>query len=121
LRTPMCIEEFRRASKGIADFRQRLYWEHFRQVRVVLPPIEEQRAIAQRIQLETTAIDRVIVSIKASIDRLHELRSALITAAVTGQIDVATWGKRGTTDRQLDAIEANMAAAAQPERQQVRA
>lgn len=121
LRTPMCIEEFRRASKGIADFRQRLYWEHFRQVRVVLPPIEEQRAIAQRIQLETTAIDRVIVSIKASIDRLHELRSALITAAVTGQIDVTTWGKRGTTDRQLDTIEANMAAAAQPERQQVRA
>jgi type I restriction enzyme S subunit len=35
LRTPMWIEEFRRASKGIADFRQRLYWEHFRQVRVV--------------------------------------------------------------------------------------
>ena len=37
--------------------------------------------------------------------RLRELRSALITAAVTGQIDVATWGKRGETDRRLEAIE----------------
>ena len=50
-----------------------------------------------------------------------EFRAALITAAVTGQIDVATWGKRGETDRRLDDIESNMAAAVQPERQQVRA
>ena len=106
----MCIEEFRRASKGIADFRQRLYWEHFRQVRVVLPPIEEQRAIAQRIQLETAAIDRVIVPIEASIDRLRELRASLITAAVTGQIDVATWGKHGETGPRLDRIEEKMRA-----------
>jgi type I restriction enzyme, S subunit len=42
LRTSMCIEDFRRASKGIADFRQRLYWDHFRQVRVMLPPLKEQ-------------------------------------------------------------------------------
>ncbi len=35
--------------------------------------------------------------------------SLLITAAVTGQIDVATWGKRGETDRRLDKIEEEMA------------
>lgn len=60
-------------------------------------------------------------AIRYSIERLRERRSALITAAVTGQVDVATYGKRGTTDRQLDTIESNMAAAAQPERQQARA
>ena len=43
--------------------------------------------------------------IAASIDRLREFRSALITAAVTGQIDVSTWGKKGMTDRRLDQIE----------------
>ena len=43
--------------------------------------------------------------IAASIDRLREFRSALITAAVTGQIDVSTWGKQGTSDRRLDRIE----------------
>ena len=38
-----------------------------------------------------------------SIDRLKEYRSALITAAVTGQIDVTSWTKSGTNDHQLDA------------------
>lgn len=110
LRTSMCIEEFRRASKGIADFRQRLYWEHFRQVRVVLPPLEEQRRIAQKVGEVSKTIARVLEPIETSIDRLREFRSALITAAVTGQIDVAAWGKRGETDRRLDKIEEELAA-----------
>ena len=50
-------------------------------------------------------VRRVIYRTKTSIDRLREYRSALITAAVTGQIDVSTWGKQGTTDRRLDQIE----------------
>lgn len=41
---------------------------------------------------------------------MNEFRAALITAAVTGQIDVATWGKRGQTDRRLDKIEEAMRA-----------
>ena len=45
-----------------------------------------------------------------SIDRLREFRAALITAAVTGQIDPETWSCRGTTDRRLDQIEAEMGA-----------
>ena len=105
LRTSMCIEEFRRTSKGIADFRQRLYWEHFRQVRVVLPPLEEQRLIAQKVGKILKMIGEVVEPIEASIDRLREFRSALITAAVTGQIDVSTWGKQGTADGRLDRIE----------------
>ena len=40
-----------------------------------------------------------------SIGRLREFRSALITAAVTGQIDVSTWSNQGTSDRRLDQIE----------------
>ena len=43
--------------------------------------------------------------IAASMDRLREFRSALITVAVTGQIDVSTWGKHGTTGHRLDQIE----------------
>lgn len=45
-----------------------------------------------------------------SIERLREFRASLITAAVTGQIDVATWGKQGHTDRRLDEIEEAMRA-----------
>ncbi|MFG6554975.1 restriction endonuclease subunit S [Sulfitobacter sp. 1A16808] len=45
-----------------------------------------------------------------SINLLTEARSAMITAAVTGQIDVTTWGKQGQTDRRLDQIEEAMRA-----------
>jgi type I restriction enzyme S subunit len=88
---------------------------------VVLPPLDEQGEIVQQIQTILAPIERAQSMVSASIDHLHEFRSALITAAVTGQIGVATWGKRGTTDRRLEGIESDMAAAAQPERKQVRA
>lgn len=109
LRTSMCIEEFRRASKGIADFRQRLYWEHFRQVSVVLPPLEEQRRIAKKVGEVSQTISKVVEPIELSVNRLREFRVALIAAAVTGEIDVATWRKRGETDRRLDQIQDGMA------------
>jgi type I restriction enzyme S subunit len=105
LRTPMWIEEFRRASKGIADFRQRLYWEHFRQVRVLLPPIEEQVAIAEGITALSNQVEKLLLPIEASVEHLREFRSSLITAAVSGKIDISTW-QRGSTDRYLEAIEA---------------
>lgn len=87
----------------------------------LLPPIDEQRAILAELDTRVGAYDALREATRKSVETLREHRSALITAAVTGQIDVATWGKRGTTDRRLDAIETDMAAAAQPERQQVRA
>ena len=109
LRTPMWIEEFRRVSKGIADFRQRLYWEHFRMVPILVPPLREQERIASAIAANNRRLDRVRQKVSESIDRLTELRASLITAAVTGQIDPATYRRHGTTDRALEKIEAEMA------------
>lgn len=88
LRTPQAIEEMRRYSKGIADFRMRLYWEHFRNVSVALPPLEEQDAILNHTARETSRIDGLIHETERSIDLLKEKRAALITAAVTGKIEV---------------------------------
>ena len=50
------------------------------------PPEYEQRAIINTIQNSLTAMDDATESVQASIERLTEYRSALITAAVTGQI-----------------------------------
>lgn len=110
LRTPSCVEQFRRASKGIADFRQRLYWEHFRQVQLVLPTFDEQVEIAAYIEREQAQIAPTVSKTQESIDRLKEYRSALITAAVTGQIDVSTYATSGATDRRLDTIQEEMGA-----------
>jgi len=108
LRTPLWIEEFRRASKGIADFRQRLYWENFRQIYVVLPPIEEQVLIVNEIEKKSQSIGNLVEKVKLSIEKLQELRTSLITEAVTGQLDIKSWKKRGSTDKCLDNIEEAM-------------
>ena len=50
--------------------------------------MEEQSAIANFLDRETAKIDRMVAKVEAAIDRLREYRTALITAAVTGKIDV---------------------------------
>ena len=49
---------------------------------------DEQRAIAGFLDRETAKIDGLVSKIHEAIDRLKELRAALISAAVTGRIDV---------------------------------
>ena len=52
------------------------------------PSLEEQQAIASAIDRETSRIDALITKTQRSINLLKERRSAFITAAVTGQIDL---------------------------------
>jgi restriction endonuclease S subunit len=53
-----------------------------------LPPIDEQRAIADFLDRETAKLDALLARIREGIERLKEYRTALISAAVTGKIDV---------------------------------
>ncbi|MFF0532732.1 hypothetical protein ACFYT3_30695 [Nocardia amikacinitolerans] len=53
-----------------------------------LPSVDEQRRIVTHLQSETAKIDQLIAETEQLIDLARERRSALITAAVTGQIDV---------------------------------
>ena len=54
-----------------------------------LPPSEEEQlAIAERIAFATSKIDSISERTERSMLLLKERRSALITAAVTGQIDL---------------------------------
>jgi type I restriction enzyme S subunit len=62
-------------------------------LRVPVPPLDEQAAIARFLDGETDETRRLIDVTRASIDLLRESRSALITAAVTGQIDVREYSK----------------------------
>jgi type I restriction enzyme, S subunit len=52
------------------------------------PPLPEQHAIAHYLDNETRMINRMITKVEATIERLQEYRTALISAAVTGKIDV---------------------------------
>ena len=62
--------------------------EKFGGLSIALPPPNEQRAIAAFLYQETARIDALIEKIRKSIELLCEYRTALITAAVTGKIDV---------------------------------
>lgn len=53
-----------------------------------VPPLEEQKAIVDFVRGERSRIDALIAKVREAIDHLKELRSALISAAVTGKIDV---------------------------------
>ena len=55
---------------------------------IPLPPESEQDDLLQYIISETNRIDTLISTTESSIELLKERRSALITAAVTGQIDL---------------------------------
>jgi type I restriction enzyme S subunit len=55
---------------------------------VSIPPLQEQRTIAAYLDRETAKIDALIDKAEAMIERLQEYRTALISAAVTGKIDV---------------------------------
>ena len=88
LRTPQAIEELRRHSHGVTDFRMRLYWDEFKAIKIALPPLEEQRAIREFISSEVAKIAALIAETETAIGLLNERRMALISAAVTGKIDV---------------------------------
>ena len=52
------------------------------------PPFSEQRAIAAFLDHETAKLDALAAKVEEAIARLKEFRIALISAAVTGRIDV---------------------------------
>lgn len=88
LRTPNAVEQMRRYSQGVTDFRLRLYWDEFKNLRVPCPPAAEIKALLDHVgQIELTASSIEAEALQL-IDLLRERRSALISAAVTGQIDV---------------------------------
>jgi len=59
-----------------------------RKIQLPIPPLPEQRAIADFLDRQTAKIDRMVSLEEAVIGRMQEYRSALITATVTGKIDV---------------------------------
>lgn len=54
----------------------------------IMPPIEEQKKIASYLTYGTTQIDKLIAEAHSAISLIRERRTALISAAVTGKIDV---------------------------------
>lgn len=89
MKSSLYIQALRLTSNFIRDG-QDLNFGHVRKVKLPKPDIREQAAIADHIKAETARIDGLISLTERSIELLREKRAALITAAVTGKIDVRT-------------------------------
>lgn len=66
---------------------------------VPAPPDGEQQAIADYLDRETAKLDALVAKIEIAIERLREYRSALITAAVTGKVDVRSARRPAPAER----------------------
>lgn len=80
--------QVRRAISGADGLANNLPLSKLRGFEMHFPSLEEQRRIAAYLDGQTAKIDMLIVETERFIELARERRSALITAAVTGQIDV---------------------------------
>ncbi len=88
-RIPVFAQEVTRYSKGVWSSRLRLYPEGFFETFWPVPPLGEQEQIVAHIAEERAKIDKLATATERSIILLKERRSALIAAAVTGQIKIS--------------------------------
>ena len=89
LRSPNATREMQRYSRGIADFRLRLYWPEFKNIRIPCPPLEEQKRIADMLDEKCGEIDAVIADKERLIADLETYKKSLIFEVVTGKREVA--------------------------------
>ena len=87
-RIPIFVQQMDRFSKGITDFRKRLYWDEFKRLNTITPPIREQAAIVTHINTESRKTNKAITLLQQQIDKLKEYKTTLINSAVTGKIKV---------------------------------
>ena len=82
-RSPYCGQELRRTAKGIVEGFWRLYTDRFYDIRVPVPPPDEQVAIVRFLDHANRKIDGFIRAKRKLIGLLNEQKQAIIHRAVT--------------------------------------
>jgi len=80
------VAEVSRWSKGVWSSRLRLYPESFFEMRLPVPPQDEQRDIVRAVEMDQCKANALRENLQLSITLAKERRAALITSAVTGKI-----------------------------------
>ena len=88
LRTAPYKSEYFCRSTGIRSSRLRMYPEEFLRLRLLCPPLEEQRIIVDVVNKESADTRRAIDLAHSELSLLREYRTRLIADVVTGKLDV---------------------------------
>ena len=75
-------------SPGAAGRNRTIRLGQFLDEEMPLPPLDEQRRIIKALRDEEARLEALLVKIGSAVAYLREFRTALISAAVTGKIDV---------------------------------
>jgi len=89
MRSAPYIAEYNRISKGVRIGQWDLDPTYFRTTPLIVPPVDEQRQIADFLDRETEEIDFLKPKAESVILLLKERRQALISAAVTGKLEAS--------------------------------
>jgi type I restriction enzyme S subunit len=70
---------------------QNLHAEDIKNTFIAVPPIEEQEQISTYLSRQSAKYSHLIAKAESTVELMQERRSALISAAVTGKINVRDW------------------------------
>jgi type I restriction enzyme S subunit len=87
-RTPACRVELRQRAKGIVEGFWRLYTDDFYNIRLPVPPVDEQKRIMAQLDIELSGVNTAITRLEREIALLREYRTRLTADVVTGKVDV---------------------------------
>ena len=86
-RTPGFSGDCYKRGKGIMAMRWRTYSDQFRDIRVVVPPIDDQREILKYLDRKTAQIDKLIDKKENFIAEMESYKKSLIFEYVTGKME----------------------------------
>lgn len=105
LRTKLYGARIKQGSTGVIESRLRLYPDALGRIELLLPPTDEQIAIANHISTETADLDRIASRLEREITLLREYRTRLVADVVTGKLDVREAAERLPAEEAIDTSE----------------
>lgn len=82
------VAQYVTSSKGVGDIQRDLYVPWLKNIRIPIPPLEEQVAIANHLDLRLADVIREVRQSEKEIELVQEFRRRLVSDVVTGKLDV---------------------------------
>jgi type I restriction enzyme S subunit len=95
LGTPRIRQAIELEATGASHSMQNVSKEDLLNLPMPLPPVGSQVEVVRALQVDAPKVDAMVGKAQQLSAKLKERRAALITAAVTGKLDVTTYGKAG--------------------------
>ncbi|MDX1717970.1 MAG: restriction endonuclease subunit S, partial [Anderseniella sp.] len=82
--SPVVKNQVKRISKGVAQ--QKVTLANFKKIAIPLPPIEEQRTIAENVEMQLSREEAIMMSCQAELSRSSALRQSILKDAFAGKL-----------------------------------